>query len=97
MLTSPKWRRTGKATNATIGGSPLADVTFDSSNTVQWELGLHLAAGVDIPVMTGISISPAVQFDMGLTDVTIDSAQPSPSKDTLWSLAVMIGIKYKAM
>jgi len=85
----------GKATNATLGGSPLPDTTFDSSNTAQWEFGLHLAAGADIPVMTGISISPAVQFDMGLTDVT--NSDTPDYKDTLWSLAVMIGIKYKAM
>ena len=91
----PGYFLSGKTTNLTIGGAAQPDVTLDSTNNELWEYGLHLAAGIDIPVSTGISISPAVQFDMGLTDT---SKGDSPNyKDTLWSLAVMVGIKFKAM
>jgi len=86
----------GKAINITAGGFPQPDTDL-ASYTEQWEFGIHLAAGVDIPIMSGISVSPAVQFDYGLTDVTVDAKQTIASKDTLASLAFMVSIKYKAM
>ena len=83
----------GKAINITFGGSPVADATLDTSNTAQWEYGIHVALGADIPLMSGLSIAPAVQLDYGLTDITTTQS----SKDTLASLALMVAIKYKAM
>ena len=32
--------------------------------------------------------------DMGLTDASIDSVQPLPSKDTFWALNAMVSVKY---
>lgn len=71
--------------------------TLDSSNTIRWEYGLHFTAGADIALGSGISLAPAVQFDMGLTDTSVNSAQPTPSKDTFWSLTAIVGIKYKVL
>jgi hypothetical protein len=74
---------------------------LDSDNTEQFEYGLHFTAGVDWDLGGGLSVAPALQFDMGLTDTTVngDPAPLGPGKfnDTFWSLALMVGIKYKVL
>ncbi len=85
----------GKVTDSTYGGTSVPDTTLDSSNTPQWEYGLHLAVGADIPIMKDLSVSPAVQLDWGLSN--IDTAAGSTEYDTVASLTVMVGIKYKAL
>jgi hypothetical protein len=69
--------------------------TLDSSNTIQWEYGLHFTAGADIALGGNLALAPAVQFDMGLTDTSVNT--PFSFKDTFWSLTAIVGIKYKVM
>jgi hypothetical protein len=63
-------------------------------STEQWQLGLRFAVGMDLIKKGKISIFPLIQFDMGLTDTSIDSVQPRPSKDTFWALTTSVGVKY---
>lgn len=76
---------------------PNGTATLDSSNTVQWEYGLHFTAGADIALGGGLALAPAVQFDMGLTDTSVNSVAAGNFKDTFWSLTAIVGIKYKVM
>ncbi len=69
----------------------------DSDVVERMEYGIHAAAGADIAIMPNVSVSPALQLDMGLTDTTPNNASNGDFKDTLWSLTVMVGIKYKAL
>jgi hypothetical protein len=62
--------------------------------TEQWQYGLRFAVGMDLLKKGKISIFPLIQFDIGLTDTSIDSAQPRPSKDTFWALTTSVGVKY---
>jgi hypothetical protein len=89
-----------------LGGS--ADLTYssilpdstsklDSSTTILWEYGLHFTAGADIALGGGLSLAPAVQFNMGLTDTSKNTAQAGTFKDTFWSLTAIVGIKYKVL
>jgi hypothetical protein len=45
--------------------------------------------------MQNVSVSPAVQLDYGLTDISINQV-PTDYKDTLASLGFMVSIKYAA-
>jgi len=86
----------GKVTDISItvlGSQP--DSTLNGSTTPQWEFGLHFALGADIPIMKDVSVSPAIQFDWGLSN--IDTAVGATEYDTVGSLAVMVSIKYKAL
>jgi hypothetical protein len=75
---------------------PSNTATLDSSNTIQMEYGIHATAGVDID-LGGLAISPAVQFDMGLTDTSVNGGPAGNFKDTFWSLTAVIGIKFKVL
>lgn len=70
------------------------EVDLDDSNTEQWMYGLRFYVGFDILKKGKISIIPGIQFDIGLTDASIDSIQPLPSKDTFWALTANVGVKY---
>jgi hypothetical protein len=76
---------------------PDGSSTLDSDNTIGSEYGLHFTAGADIALGGGLSIAPAIQFDMGLTDTSVNKVQPVSSKDTFWSLTAVVGIKYKVL
>jgi len=71
--------------------------TLDTSNTNQWEYGLHFTAGTDIALGGSLIIAPALQFDMGLTDTTVNSTAAGNFKDTFWSLTLVVGIKYRVI
>ena len=62
--------------------------------TEQWQYGLRFAVGMDLLKKGKISIFPLIQFDIGLTDTSVDAAQPRPSKDTFWALTTSVGVKY---
>ena len=70
------------------------EVDLDDSNTEQWMYGLRFYAGAELMKKGKISIIPGIQFDIGLTDTSIDSVQPLPSKDTFWALTASVGVKY---
>jgi hypothetical protein len=72
--------------------------TLDKDNTILTAYGLHFTAGADIALGGGFSLAPAIQFDMGLTDIT-KNTQPLPGtfNDTLWALTAVVGIKYKVL
>jgi hypothetical protein len=71
------------------------DVTLDEDTTEQWEWGLHFAGGMDIALGTNLFFSPSIQFDMGLTDTSVDVAPLDEFKDTFWSLTLNLAIKYR--
>ena len=78
------------------------DNKFNSDTTNKTEYGIHATAGADVAIMPNVSVSPALQLDMGLTDNTPNTAAPPAGtngdfKDTIWSLTFMVGIKYKAL
>jgi hypothetical protein len=70
---------------------------LDSSNTMGLVGGLHFAAGTDIALGGNFSLSPALQFDMGLSDIDTNNTANGTFTNTLWSLTVMVGIKYKVL
>ena len=72
-------------------------VALDSNSTNQWEYGLHFTAGADFGIGSGLSVEPALQFDMGLTDTTPNNAQNGSFNDTFWSLILTVGIKYTVL
>ena len=69
-------------------------VDLDDSNTEQWMYGLRAYIGANLFTKGKLSISPGIQFDIGLTDTSIDSMQPLPSKDTFWALNALVSVKY---
>ena len=75
----------------------ISGAKLDSSNTEKSEYGLHFTATADISLGSGLSLTPGIQFDMGLTDNTVDSAEYVPSKATFWSLTGILGIKYQIL
>jgi hypothetical protein len=77
--------------------APVGRTTLDSSNTIKMNYGLHFTAGADIGLGGGLALAPAIQFDWGLTDISVNSAQPVPSYDTIWSLTLVVGIKYSVL
>ena len=62
--------------------------------TEQWQYGLRFAVGMDLLKKGKITLFPLIQFDIGLTDTSIDAMQPRPSKDRFWALTVNVGAKY---
>jgi hypothetical protein len=85
--------------NNTYSQPPIPNntATLDSSNTIGMEYGLHFTAGPDINLGGSLSIEPALQFDMGLTDTSVNGGAAGNFKDTFWSLTLMVGIKYKVL
>ncbi len=93
----------GQSTNIT--NQPVTSETFDSSNTPGALLGLHFSGGADIGLGGGLFVSPSVIFNMGLTNTTGSPIAfnqnnytfPIDGKtytDSLWSLSLVIGVKY---
>ncbi len=64
-----------------------------SSNTSQWEYGLHFSGGPDIGIGQRLTFSPSLEFNMGLTNAEVTTTD-NPYKVTFWSLVVNVGIKY---
>jgi hypothetical protein len=77
-------------------GGPIPRTTLDSSNTIKMNYGLHFTAGTDIALGGGLAVSPAIQFDWGLTDIT-KNMPGNDFYDTLWSLTLVVGIKYSVL
>jgi hypothetical protein len=73
------------------------EATLDSSNTVQWMYGLSFYAGLDLWGKGRLSFTPSLEFNMGLTDTSINAKQPTPSKDTFWALTANVGIRYRLL
>jgi len=73
------------------------EYTLDDSNTEQWMYGLSFYAGLDLISKGRLSIVPSLQFDIGLTDASVDLAYPPASKDTFWALTANVGIRYSLL
>jgi Outer membrane protein beta-barrel domain len=97
----------GQATNIT--NQPVTSQTFDSSNTPTSLLGLHFSGGLDYSLGGNLFLSPSIIFNMGLTNTTgfpplpfsqTNYTFPGDLKtysDSLWSLTLMIGLKYNVL
>ena len=72
-------------------------VTLDKDTTEQWEWGLHFTGGLDIAIGKNLFFSPSLQFDMGLTDTSVDVQPYDAFKDTFWSLTLNLAIKYRVL
>lgn len=70
------------------------EVALDDTNTELWMYGLSFYAGMELWNWGKLSIVPSLQFDIGLTDTSIDAMQPTPSKDTFWALTANVGVRY---
>jgi hypothetical protein len=96
----------GKANNITSSlGGPSSSANLDSTNTTAALIGLHFSGGVDIRLAGSLFLSPSVIFNMGLTNTTGFPGEPFSQSnytfydsktysDSLWSLTLMIGLKY---
>jgi hypothetical protein len=73
------------------------EATLDETNTEQWMYGLSFYAGVDLFSRGRLSITPSLEFNLGLTDTSVDSMQPTPSNDTFWALTANVGIRYRLL
>jgi hypothetical protein len=76
---------------------PSNTTTLNSDTTIQWNYGLHLTAGTDIALGGSLAIAPALQFDMGLADTSVNGPLAGDFKDTFWSLTLVVGIKYNVI
>lgn len=70
------------------------EVDLDDTLIEQWQFGLRFSFGLDALKKGKICFSPSIQFDIGLTDTSVDFWQPRPSNDTFWALTANLGIKY---
>ena len=73
------------------------EATLDSSNTELWMYGLSFYTGLDLFRMGRFSVVPSLEFNLGLTDTTVNLAFPPPSKDTFWALTANVGIRYSLL
>jgi len=73
------------------------EVALDKSNTEQWMYGLSFYAGLDLCGKGRLSVTPSLEFNLGLTDTSINAMQPTPSKDTFWALTANVGIRYSLL
>jgi hypothetical protein len=71
--------------------------TLNDTNTEQWMYGLSFYAGLDLLSRGRLSIVPSLQFDLGLTDTSVDLPFPPASKDTFWALTANVGIRYSLL
>jgi hypothetical protein len=67
--------------------------TLDSSNTSQWEYGLHFSGGPDIKLGSRLTFSPSLEFNAGLSNAEVVTSA-NPYTVTFWSLVANVGIKY---
>lgn len=83
-------------TEVPLAGLVNGEYDLDDSNTEQWMYGIRAYVGVNLFTKGKISISPGIQFDMGLTDATVDIPlfPPDVSKDTFWALNALVSVKY---
>jgi hypothetical protein len=83
-------------TEVPLAGLINGEYDLDDSNTEQWMYGIRAYVGVDLFTKGKITISPGIQFDMGLTDATVDIPlfPPDVSKDTFWALNAVVCVKY---
>lgn len=76
---------------------------LDDSNTELLMYGLSFYAGLDLFGKGRLKVTPSLQFDIGLTDTTIDQEiapgviYPPASKDTFWALTANVGIRYSLL
>ncbi len=70
---------------------------LNDTNTQLWMYGLSFYAGLDLFTRGRLSVTPSLEFNMGLTDTSINAAQPTPSKDTSWALTANVGIRYSIL
>ena len=77
-----------------------SSANLDSSNTLIGEYGLHFTGEVDIALSNSLSLSPGLQFDMGLTNIQAVNPNGTPGaypySDTFWSVTATIGVKSTA-
>jgi hypothetical protein len=73
------------------------EVALDNSNTEPWMYGLSFYAGLNLCGKGRLSFTPSLEFDVGLTDTSINAKQPTPSKDTFWALTANVGIRYSLL
>jgi hypothetical protein len=72
----------------------IPDDTQDiEDQTESTDFGLRAAAGVNLPLGTGLLLAPRVLFDMGLKDITSEE----PSTDRLWKLVAGVTLHYRVL
>jgi hypothetical protein len=85
------------ATEVPLIGWVNGEYDLDDSNTELWMYGLSFYAGLDVFSKGKLSITPSLEFNLGLSDTTVDQAYPPASKDTFWALTANVGIRYSIL
>ncbi len=67
---------------------------LNDTNTEQWMYGIRAYVGANLFKKGKLSISPGIQFDMGLTDTSVSIPPIDTSKDTFWAITANVGVKY---
>jgi hypothetical protein len=72
-------------------------VDLDKDTTEPLDIGLRFASGLEVLMGENLFLTPGMQFDISLKDnsKTPPSSVVASAKDTLWKLAVYIGVGFR--
>jgi hypothetical protein len=90
-------------TESALNGWVSGEFDLDDSNTDLLMYGLSFYAGLDVFSRGKLSITPSLEFNLGLSDTTVDQEiapsviYPPASKDTFWALTANVGIRYSIL
>ncbi|KPJ87480.1 MAG: hypothetical protein AMS17_08415 [Spirochaetes bacterium DG_61] len=67
---------------------------LDKNTTEQLDIGLRLAASIELGINENLRLSPGVMFDLGFSDTSKDQLIVASSKDTFWKLDAYFAVIY---
>ncbi len=73
------------------------EVDLDNDTTESLDIGLRFASGLEVLIRENLFLAPGMQFDISFKDNSKDppSSVVASARDTLWKLAVYIGLGFK--
>ncbi len=79
-----------------IGVLENGEEDLDKDTTEQLDIGLRLAASIELGINENLRISPGMMFDLGFSDTSKDLPMSivASSKDTFWKLDVYFAVIY---
>ena len=79
-------------------GDPFPGVLENGENdlnedtTEQRDIGIRVAASLELPLRKNLRIAPGILFDLGFTDTSKDQLIVASSKDTFWKLGAYVSL-----
>jgi hypothetical protein len=67
---------------------------LNKDTTEQLDIGLRLAASIELGINENLSVSPGLMFDIGFSDTSKDQPIVASSKDTFWKLDAYFAVIY---